>query len=120
MDANARAAKGREAVEHFKSDKARIHELRHQMVALTEWAVTASAAKEALLEKNIELENQLMKLLNDKRRQGGDIPLMDTRVAGKMATFGQSLLATERTLWLHSSSVVIGAGYVMSLFSITL
>jgi hypothetical protein len=99
MNANVRAAKGREAVEHVKSDKARIQELRNQVAALTEWAITASAAKEVLLEKNMELENQLLLLYKDKEKQPG---LIDT------TPFKTSLV--ERILSTHSSSVVIGAG----------
>jgi len=116
MNANARAAKGREAAEHLKSDKARIQELRNQVAALTEWAITASAAKEALLEKNIELEQQLLSLgtarsSNDKDTlqtsgitKHNNHSLTGMNIGIPPSSFGERLLST------YSSSAVIGAG----------
>jgi hypothetical protein len=99
MDANFRAAKGRQVVEHFKCDKMRSHELRNQIEVLTEWATAEASAKQLLMERNVELEKRIQTLIDNK--EGGQLSWKNNYI--------------ERILWKTSSSAVIGAGYVLSL-----
>jgi len=113
MHANARAARGREAVENEKIDKVHAYELESQIAALQEWATAAAIAKEVTMERNQYLERQLQIL--SKRTQGSSLlgphGLTDSDRKISFDLLDASIdTATDRLLWGKNSSIVVGAG----------
>lgn len=106
MDANARAAEGMEVAESAKTDKAQVEELKAKVAALQEWAIASSQAKEAVIEENKVLERKL----REYERQADE---KEDNAGESSSPSGKTKIA-ERLLWTKTSSVVVGAGALVS------
>jgi hypothetical protein len=93
MDANVRAVKGEEAAKSVQTDRELVKQLQAQVQALQEWALASAEAKRLCQER--------VRSLEDKLRA---VELKDTVKVS--ATSG------ERSLFVKTSSIVIGAGDV--------
>lgn len=91
MDANVRAVKGEEAAKSVQTDREQVKQLQAQVQALQEWALASAESKRLCQER--------VKILETKLRSH----------EMKDAAFGSGP-AGERSLFIKSSSLVIGAG----------
>jgi hypothetical protein len=90
MDANVRAVKGEEAAKSVQTDREMVKQLQAQVQALQEWALASAEAKRLCQERVRILESKLKAL--------------DTSGVGVKSTSG------ERSLFVKSNSLVVGAG----------
>lgn len=134
MNANARAAEGIEVVKSVKTDKAHVKELEAKVAALQEWAIASASAKEITLEQNKDLQKRLDAMIEEaayrdataateEASKGDKIGSLALRkkskatsvIAGDLSVETQKWDSSiERRLWTKSSSLVVGAGMVMS------
>jgi len=106
MDANARVAEGIEVAESAKTDKAQVDELRSKVAALQEWAIASAAAKEVITEENKMLERKLQEYESTLGESDSKSEPSSPSSAGNKTV--------ERHLWTQASSLVVGAGTVVS------
>lgn len=115
VEANKRAAEGREVLRDARRDGAYVDGLEAKVVALQEWALASTESKRLTMERCMGLEGRVQELEGAVREltasQGGaaaapgDAVLLDgERAADPLAG------APERTLWSRTSSLVVGAG----------